>query len=230
MFSRASLLFIALLAASSAHARSDLAGRWVVGVDLGELPWQGSFKPGLTLHYHLSDYVQIGGIVQIPDAIERDDTSFNASAIGLTGLVDSRETVGARALLHARLRPHVRAPFVSAGLVFNGTDTETTRFDARSRQVGAGEYTGAITVTQSRPWAITPALGLGYGYTFDNGIELSTEWTGAIYAPPPHPEITINGVGDVADLQTLSAQVDRAFRDSPFNLYHIFHLGLGYAF
>lgn len=205
-FLSASVVLLSTLCAGEALALEPLDGTFVVGVDLGELPWQGSFKPGITFGYHLNDLVYVGGLFQIGDSIERDGTSINANAIGLDGLTDSRESVAPRALLHARLRPHRLSPFISLGMVYNGTDTEVTQFDSRSRQIGSGTYDGTITVTQERPAAVRPAIGFGYSYTFDMGLELSTEWTGAIYERAPEPRVGIRSdtplsAADEADLR-----------------------------
>ena len=161
-------------------ADSDLNGVWMVGLNLGELPWQGSFKPGVSVGYHVNDLMFIGGFYQIGDSIQRNGTSFNVQNTSLDGILSSTEDVASRAFLGVRLRPHRYSPFASLGFVYNGADTETMRFDARSRQIGAGTYDGEITIVQRRTAAVRPALGLGYSYTFDWGLELSTAWSSAI--------------------------------------------------
>ena len=227
------LLLLALLSWSSpGRAQDSLGGTFVVGVDLGELPWHGSFKPGITFGYHVSDLLYVCGIYQLADSIERDGTSFNAQAIGLDGLTSSRETVGHRAMLHARLRPHRLAPFATVGLVYNGEDVETIRFDARDRTIGGASHSGALTIEQTRPAGIALGIGLGYAYTFDHGLQLSLEWTGAPYAPAPRPQLRFDGDQPLPrDAQAaLSERVTREFRASVFNTYHLFHVGAAYGF
>ena len=223
-----------VLALWTAPCRADdsLRGVFVVGVDLGELPWHGSFKPGITLGYHFNEYAYVGVIYQLADTIQRDASSFNAQASGLDGLVSSRERVSSRALLHVRLRPHRLAPFVSLGVVYNGRDVESLRFDARPRTIGEESCTGPLAFSQARPAGIAAAIGLGYGYTFDNGLELSVEWTGAPYAKAPAPELSFDAESPLAESARakLTADITRDFRSSVFNVYHVFHLGAGYAF
>ena len=155
-------------AANGARAQShELDGAFMVGVHLGELPWGGSFKPGLSVGYYLSELVFVGAQYQVGDSIERNGTSFNVQNTGLDGIVRSSEEVASRAFLGVRLRPHRHAPFVSLGMLYNGTDTETMVFDERSRTIGTGSYDGSIIIRQSRPSALRPALGLGYSYEFD---------------------------------------------------------------
>jgi len=221
------LLALSLLTtAGTGHGANDLEGRWVVGLHLGELPIHGSRKLGLHAGYHIDEHVYVGLAVQIPDRIARGSTSFNAAAIGLEGLRASRERVGPRAYLEARLRPHRYAPFLSTGFCLNGTDTETIDFDDRRRRIGATEYVGGLTVIERRAAGLRPAIGAGYAVTFDSGLALHTGWAGWWLRGAPTPEITIEGVAlSPEDTRALIEPIERRFRASPFNTYHVFQAG-----
>lgn len=224
--------------AVSAEPEGQLDGVWMVGLGFGEIPFMaGSFKPSLTIGYHVNEYIWLGSVMQLTDHIERDGESFNAQNTDLGHLLDSRETTGARSFLGARLRPHRLSPYVSLGAVFNGTDTETMTFGAASRNIasrdmGAGTYEEALEVVQRRPYGIRPAVGLGYSYTFDSGFSLSTEITGAWFFSAADPEVSVRGLGsplDPADRAALERRLQRVFDDNLHNRYHLFHLTAGYT-
>ena len=115
--------------------------------------------------------------------------------------------------------------------MFNDRDTETLIFDDRSRTVGERTETGPLTIVQSRPPGLRPALGLGYAFTFDNGLSLFTEWAGFWMFGAPEPEVSYRNTtySDRAREQ-LTAHITREFTGSPFNTYHVFQLGAGYTF
>ena len=225
-----SLLTLAAPRTASA-ANSDLNGVWMVGLNLGELPWQGSFKPGISLGYHVNDLMFIGGFYQIGDAIERNGSSFNVQNTGLDGILSSSEEVASRAFLGVRLRPHRYSPFASLGFVYNGADTETMRFDARSREIGASTYDGEISIVQRRSAGLRPALGLGYSYTFDWGLELSTAWSGWLFESPT-PQLSIDSSDPLSpgDEASLRRHIEDGFGSTITNKYHVFQVGAGYAF
>ncbi|MEQ8281046.1 MAG: outer membrane beta-barrel protein [Deltaproteobacteria bacterium] len=210
---------------------SALDGVWQVGLNFGELPFGGSFKLGFDVGYHFNDLVYVGFTYQIADDIQRDGSSFNANAVGFGGLLESSEEVGQRAYLQTRIRPHRLSPYVSLGVVFNDRDTETMRFDARSRQIGSSTYDGAVTLVQSRPAGLRPAIGLGYAYAFDFGLSIHAEWSGWWMFGAPSPQIDVQGVAlSDADRRALVARLTDEFQSSPFNTYHVFQLGAGYVF
>lgn len=209
---------IAFLVPSPALADSDVTdGAVVVGVNLGELPWGGSFKPGLTLGYQWNDYVYTGVTYQIGDSIRRDSGSFNASGIGIDGITRSEEDVSGRFMASVRVRPHRLSPYATLGVVYNGRDTETT------------SYEDGTTVVQSRPGAWRPAIGLGYEHTLDNGISMHVEWAGWVFERPS-PDVTVTGGGRTPDEQAaLLERIDSNFKSHITNSYHLFSVGVGYA-
>lgn len=227
--------FLALVVvAATAEARdvAELRRVFHVGLGFGEIPMRGSFKPDLTVGFYLNEYVYLGAIVQAPDGIRRDGSSINARAAGLDGLTSSRETVSPRFLLHARVRPHRLAPFLSLGAVYNGRDTEVMRFDARERTIGDGTYDGALTIRQSRPPGLRPAIGVGWEYVHRSGFSLATEWAGDVIGRAPTPEIRISSDAPLADADraALERRLTDGFRRSITNRYHVFHIGAGYTF
>ncbi len=224
-------LTLASSTAQAAAAPPELDNVFLVGVELGELPWGGSFKPGLSVGYYLNELAYIGAEVQIGDSIRRDSTSFNVQNTGLDGLVQSSEDVAPRGFLGVRLRPHRYAPFATLGMVYNGVDTETMVFDARSRTIGSRDYVGAVTLRQTRPAAFRPAFGLGYSYEFDSGLQLSTAWSGWL-SEAPSVELEIHSDAELsrADEAELREHVADGFGSTITNKYHIFHVGAGYVF
>lgn len=206
-------------------------GTWQIGIGLGELPMDGSFKPSFTFGYHFNEHLYAGAIYQLRDAIERGGSSFNADATGLSGLVRTHEDVAERFLLQVRYTPVFRGPYLSAGLVYNGRDTETMLFDARSRTIAGTNVDGDITIEQTRPAGCGFALGLGYQYDFRNGLSAGFEWTPA-WGQRPRPEHAFSGSAqlDSAARTELERRLDDGFRASVTNLYKVFHLGLAYRF
>lgn len=224
-------LFLTVLLASPAQAQQHIIDKsWTVGIEFGEIPMRGSFKPGLSIGYHFNDFIYVGAVYQIRDNIERNGSSFNAKAINLEGLTGSSEKVGQRGYLQARVRPHRLAPYASIGLVFNDRDTETIRFDDRQRTIGGVNQSGEIVISQSRPRGLRPALGLGYSYTLPTGLELFTEWSGWWMFGAPRPEVHIAGENiSSTSIQVLEDNIIKEFQSSPFNTYHVFQIGVGYT-
>lgn len=207
-----------------------LNGRWHVGLEFGEIPIQGSFKPGLSVGYHFNAFLYAGVVYQIRDHIQRDGRSFNAKAIALDGLIGSSENVGQRAYAQMRLRPHRLAPYVSLGVVFNDCDTETIEFDARNRIIAGQSVDGVLEIVQKRPRGIRPALGLGYSYTLDSGFEIFTEWSGWWVNDAPTPVIEFSGAQMHTTVQDhLRGHIVESFKSSIFNIYHVFQIGVGYT-
>ena len=210
---------------------SSLDGVWSVTFGFGEIPFlAGSFKPSVGFGYHFNRFIYLGTIVQWPDFIERGDESFNAVNANVDGLVSTREQTGARMFLGARLRPHRYSPYLSLGAVFNGTDTETMEFDERARNLGSTEYEGGFEVEVARPFGIRPAFGLGYAYTFDSGIVLNLEFSGAWLFKPATPNIRILDPNMPEEArQNLTGRFRQAYDDNFHNRYHLFNLGVGFA-
>lgn len=228
-----------LLTAGTAAAQSpddpsiadDLRGTWTIKVGFGEIPFlAGSFKPSIAIGHHFNDYVSLAWTVQLRDELERDGESFNAQNLELGGLRSSRERTGVRSLLAARFRPHRYSPFLSVGVLFNGTDTETMQFDSQSRRIGEGTYDGALTVVQRRRWAIRPSIGVGYAVTFANHVTLEIELAGAFFMKPTRPIVDVEGQPLAeADRRALEDRADDAFSGNFHNRYHMFQLAAGYA-
>jgi hypothetical protein len=228
---RAALVLAAMTPATQNNAfaqSTDLDGRWTAAVEFGELPLNGSRKVGLSLGYHLNEHVWVGIAYQIPDAIQRGETSFNANSLGLQGLTSSREAVGQRAYLQGRLRPHRHAPYISVGAVFNDRDTETMAFDDRGRDAGGHGAMGEIHLQVSRPPALRPAVGLGYGWTSASGVTAFVEWSGWWLRAAPDPDVTIHCEGATDGFaREVERRLRSHFTSSLFNTYHIFQMGVG---
>lgn len=214
--------------------RRDLNGTWQVRGGLGEIPvLAGSFKPAIDFGYHFNDYVYVGGMIQFQDRLERNGESWNAARIGFEGLRYSRERTGVRVFAGTRLRPHRFSPYLSAGVLFNGTDAETMRFDDRSRTIGEGTYTGSITIEQRRPYGIRPAVGLGYSLELKRGLSLGLEFTGAWFFKPATPDVEISLQGtslSQEDEAALRGRITQVFADNWHNRYHFFLITVGYTF
>lgn len=209
-----------------------MKGVWAFTVGWGEIPFlSGSFKPSVSFGYHLNEYVYFGGVVQLADVLERGTESFNAQNTGLGGIESTRERTGVRSFFGTRLRPHRYAPFVSLGMLFNGSDTEVMHFDDRQRRIGSHTYDGALSLEVTRGSAIRPAVGLGYEVTFKRGFTLSTELTGAFFMRPPTPEVRVESESQLTeeDRAALVQNVQETFSDNFHNRYHLFQIGAGYA-
>jgi hypothetical protein len=104
-------------------------------------------------------------------------------------------------------------------------------FDERARTIGHGRYDGSLTIRESRPRALLPALGLGYSYTFDFGLELSTAWAGWLFGTP-EADVAIDSSTAIApeDEAALRAHINEGFGSTITNKYHVFHIGAGYVF
>lgn len=215
-------------------AQTDMPQQyWQVGIGFGEIPFLSqSFKPSITVGYRLNQYVYVGAIYQFLDNIQRDDDSFDAQSIGFDGLVSSKERVGQRALLHARITPIQYGPFISVGLVMNDDDTETIQFDARNRKIGNNYYNGDISVSLTRERAIRPAIGLGYEYIVNKNIGVNIEWTFNVFHPVPSPLIETQSPFAISeeDSNIFKQRISKEFTDNFHNRYHIFHIGATYNF
>lgn len=234
----ATLLFSAKLSAQDAKGTRNpgdpdwLKDTWSIEVGFGEIPFlSGSFKPSVSFGYYANQYFYVGGTVQLHDILERGTASFNARNTGLGHIDSTREVTGIRSLIGARIRPHRYAPYMAVGMLFNGSDREEMQFGDTERIIGANTYTGTVTVVQTRPWAIRPAVGLGYGVQFQNGVTFSAELTGAFYWRAPAPEIQIvhhAGLTD-ADERQFVKKMQKEFKDNFHNRYHLFNIGAGYV-
>lgn len=220
------ILFGVFLALPSFAQEASLQG-WQVQLSFGELPWQ-SFKPGLSVGYRFNRHIYLGALYQMRNTIRRGSTSFNANAAGLEGLQDSHERMGQRAALQVRLYPLGGAAYVSGGVVFNDADAEHTTFDARPRSFGEATYHGSLVMHQKRAAGWRPALGIGYNHSFDGGWTVGTEMFVGISAVP-RPTVQFDVPSDL-DTSVLEQRIAHRFRRTPTNLYHVFHLGVGYRF
>ena len=211
----------------------NMKNYWQIGVGFGEIPFMSkSFKPSITVGYYLHDKIYVGAIYQFVDNIERNQESFDAQSIGFEGLESSKERVAQRALLHCRITPVKYGPFISFGLVFNGSDTETMQFDDRNRQIGQNMYDGEITVKLTRKSAFRPAIGLGYEYVFKNNISLNTEWTFNVFHPIPSPVIEATSDYSISENDSVefNNHLSKEFKSNFHNRYHIFQIGVAYNF
>ncbi|MCB0665190.1 MAG: hypothetical protein KDC80_05175 [Saprospiraceae bacterium] len=206
-------------------------GYWQIGFGLGELPTGGSFKPSISVGYHVNEKIYAGIIYQLKDHIARNQASINARSSGLTGLNTASEIVAQRFLAQIRYKPFRNGPYLSTGIVFNGRDRETMVFDHRDRQLFGEEYTGDIGIIQSRPAGWGLAAGVGYEYRFKNGVAAGFEWTPA-WAQYPEPEYEFGGEAGLSSNTKKSLQdlMNGKFKSSVTNMYKVFHLGISYHF
>lgn len=213
------------------HNETAPGGYWQIGIGLGEIPSGGSFKPSFTLGYQINDHLYAGIIYQRKDQISRNASSFNANSTGLEGLTASSETVGQRGMLQCRITPVKNGPYLSAGWVWNGKDTETMCFDDRQREVFGEQTSGTMTIQQTRPAGGGFALGIGYQYSFKNGLSAGFEWTPA-WGQMANPVHSFSGTTSLSQptQNMLTSQMERSFRKSVTNLYKVFHMGLAYRF
>ena len=222
-----------LLSFSALHANEPtrLKNVWEIGFTFGEIPFlAGSFKPGVSIGYHVNEYVSFTSTFQLTDKISRNASSFNARNIGLDGLTSSKETTGERILLAVQLRPVEWSPYLVAGFVFNAEDIETMHFDQRVRQIGSNTYDSQVTIVQSRKNGFVPAFGFGYRYDFDNGVSLNTNIAAGVFTGIPRPEAKITSTVPISegDESQLQQTIQSVYKDNFHNHYHIFNLGVSY--
>jgi len=205
---------------------------WSIEVGFGEIPFlSGSFKPSVSFGYHVNQYFYVGWTVQLHDILERGNESFNAKNTGLGQIESTREVTGIRSLIGIRLRPHRFAPHLSAGMLFSGSDREVMHFADATRIIGSNTYHGSVTVVQTRPYAIRPAAGIGWGIQLRNGFSFSAEMTGAFFLRPGAPDIQVIHEQQLlsADRAVFSAQLKSEFQKNFHNRYHLFNIGAGYV-
>lgn len=203
---------------------------WQIGIGFGELPMQGSFKPSITFGYHFNEKLYLGLIYQFNDQIQRNGSSFNAQSSGLDGLESSVEKVSQRFMLQGRYTPFKYGPYLSAGIVYNGSDQELMVFEDQIRSLQGTDYGGTIAIQQTRKAGWGPAFGLGYQYNFNNGISVNAEWTPAWFTPIPEPEYEFSGTAPLSPQvqEWLANKMTESFQSTVTNRYKIFHIGLAY--
>ncbi len=218
---------------NSAEGLNRLRNSWEVGFTFGEIPMlSGSFKPGITLGYHLNEYISLSASFQLRDHLERNEESFNAQNMGFDGLLSSKETTGERVIFAVNLRPSVYSPFLVAGIVYNNIDQETIKFDSRKRKIGDNEYLTGLSIIQSRKSGIVPAVGIGYRYDFDNGISLNTSFAMGFFNEISAPENRFESDIEILpkDKLKMEKKLIEGYKDNFHNRYHIFNLGISYRF
>lgn len=224
-------LLVILLILFLPTIKSQNSPYWQVGIGLGELLFDGSFKPSITFGYHFNEKLYAGVIYQFKDKIHRNEKSINARSTGLDGLESSSETVAQRFLIHLGYTPIKNGPYISTGFVFNGTDTETMKFGNMDREIGDKTYNGSIEIEQTRPAGWGFAMGLGYQYHFKNGFSTGFEWTPAWfqYATPQYQFAGSSNISESSQA-LLQNKMDEAFKQSVTNMYKVFHIGISYRF
>ena len=230
---KAIVILIILLFSQHSFAQDapGLGNYWQIGFGLGELPMGGSFKPSITIGYHFNDKLYAGIIYQFKDQISRNEASINAKSSGLDGLVSATEEVAQRFLFQLRYTPVKNAPYLSAGFVFNGMDSEQMLFDDRSRTIAGENYDGTIIINQTRPAGWGFAMGIGYQYNFKNGFSTGLEWTPACFQYPV-PSYAFEGTVTLSEnaQNTLVDKMNNEFNSSVTNMYKVFHVGVAYRF
>ncbi len=227
-----SIITISIITATTAITAAP-AGTVELGLTFGEIPiLSGSFKPGISAGYHYNEYLYIGGVFQLVDNLQRDGESYNAQNTKLGGIIRSKESVGERILLQARITPVKMGPYVSVGWVYNYDDVETMTFDSRERTIGMGTYTGPVTIKQTRKQGGGFGMGLGYQYDFDSAISLNTDFTMAFMSDIPTPEIEFLDDPAISDEDKTSFRqvLQNELKNNFHNHYHVFNLGVSYRF
>jgi len=218
---------------ANAEDRSLQDSRWEMGLTFGEIPILAkSFKPGFSIGYRLNEQVRIRLVLQGEDYLQRDGSSFNAQNTGQDGLVSSKERTGMRFFFGVDYRPVKWSPYLSAGIVVNGTDIERMLFDRRKRRIGTDSYTTSMKIVQTRRAGWGPALGIGYDVKLNDHVDLNAGIAMAFLGETPIPDIEILTRSDVPDSDTnnLRHQILDKYKTNSHNNYHIFNLGLSYRF
>lgn len=222
-------LIIAFILFLLKYTQAQSANFWQVGLGLGELPIGSSFKPSISFGYQFNDKLYVGTIYQFKDKIQRDGSSFNAKSAELDGLISSSEEVAQRFMLQMRYSPLKQGPYISTGIVYNGKDVETMRFDSRSRIIDGEEYNGGLTIAQTRPAGWGVAMGIGYQYNINKYFVTNIEWAPAWFQYPT-PQYQFTGDYNLSDNTKihLENKMNTAFKSSVTNMYKVFNIGFAY--
>jgi len=227
------VLVFSLVTFSLAGNRQTNTRVWEIGLTFGEIPiLAGSFKPGISVGYHLNKHLNFNFVYQLTDNIQRDDESFNAENTRLAGLSSSKETTGQRMLISVRYKPVDWSPYIMAGFVYNNDDVEMMKFDQRLRKIGEGNYDSNITIKQTRKSGFEPAIGFGYQYDFENGISLNTNIAAAVFSGISEPITEIDSSVPLSeeDKNYLNQKIWNTYKSNFHNHYHIFNIGVSYRF
>ncbi|WP_026210190.1 hypothetical protein [Flexithrix dorotheae] len=211
---------------------NELRKSWQIGLGFGELPMHGSLKPSITFGYHFSEQMYLGVIYQFKDKINRNETSFNAKSNGLQGLVSASEEVAQRFMFQFRYSPFKNGPYISTGILYNGTDRETMIYDSRFRNIPNEGTKGNIIILQERPSGWGLGLGFGYQHNFKNGLAINAEWTPAWFKGYADPVYSFSGSAPLSGYAKtyLKNKMDQEFKSTVTNLYKVFHIGMAYRF
>ncbi len=224
-----SLIWIALMTLGCSQALANNVNHWVVGLELGELPLEGSFKLGANFGYRFSRQHELFVSYQIPDKIKRDGRSFNADSTGIKGLTSSIERVAQRAQILGIWRGQATPFYLSYGLVYNGQDSEQMNFKKMPRLVNNQVLQDPLSITVTRPTGFAPALGVGISWLMHSDTELFIQWSGNILQKAATPEIQISSSEiNPVTRQQLKHRISNKFRKRITNLYHVFSLGIRY--
>ena len=229
------IIHLVLITAFTSYSRTggEFNNAWQLGLTFGEIPvLAGSFKPGITLGYHLNENFMLEFIFQLKDRIQRDNESFNAQNTEIDALESSKETTGERLFFGVRYKPLEWSPYISAGFVFNNEDVETMSFADKKRILGRNSYSTNVTVMQKRNSGFAPAFGFGYQYDFVNNLSINTSFAMAFLTDIAEPDVTINSKEKISaeDTDILIGKIKNVYKDNFHNRYHIFNLGLTYRF
>jgi len=223
------LLWFVLLLSNSPIVSANGVSPWIFGVELGELPFKGAFKPGINLGYRFTQYHELFISYQLPDQISRDEDSFNAQSTGLKGLTSSTETVSKRAQVLGIWRGYSLPLYLSYGLVYNGQDSEHMSFREMPRQIHNQQLQGPLNLTLTRPAGYSPALGLGVRWPMADGYEIFAQWSGNVFQKAVTPGIQIHSNEiNSATRETLTTHIKHKFRKKISNVYHVFSMGMRY--
>jgi len=223
------LLWLIILLAVNPPVSANDTTPWVIGVELGELPLKGAFKPGVNLGYRFTQQHELFISYQQPDKISRGSDSFNAQSSGLKGLTSSTETVSKRAQVLGIWRWQTLPLYLSYGLVYNGQDSEHMSFREMPRQINNQSLQGPLSLTLTRPAGYSPALGLGIRWPMAHGYEIFAQWSGNVFQKAVTPDIQIysNEIKSAAR-ETLTTHIKHKFRKKITNVYHVFSMGMRY--
>lgn len=212
--------------ASSATATPSKLSRLKLGIEFGELPLQGSFKPGINMGYQLNNHHELFISYQVQDDISRNGASFNSKDTGIAGQVNSNEKVAHRAQLLGLWRGSWSPVYFTYGLVYNGKDTEYLQFQGKPRQILNQQLNDPIAVTVTRKAGLSPAIGLGVSWLINNKYQLFAQWSGNIFQTAIEPSVVIHSDEMTAEgKEYLTKRIKTNFRKKVTNVYHVFSMG-----
>ncbi len=206
----------------------------------GAMSPNDGYGPGIGLHvgYFLTEKLYLGvtssAFVDWDNGRERghsDKKYYDDEKIyGQKGGDVDDSSVAAKHIATVRYMPWNLGVFFSAGILLDGKEDYTVKFNEQERELNGNTYTTGLEATVEYKQVVVPTIGFGYNHIFENGISLSFELSGAL-ADPQTPDVEVAAVNSAAtvsetDLDYWADQIKD--NEKRYSAHAVF--GVGYNF